>query len=729
MVKSRPQLNLTELHQLRWLLGSLLGLVALTSVLYLEVEALLLLGAAMTTGLATLVRPTLPARVPGWFHKLAFPISLSAFVFDIYTFGQPMSALVRLGVLLLWYRLATYRRRRDDLQLAVLGLFLIVAAGVLTISIAFAAQIVVFVGLALGLLFVRTLVDAIEPAGAGLVQPGEVPAWAQVRWVPLFRRLREVIDWRLGLFAAGLFGGLVVLSAVLFMAIPRFELENSLFLDRWMNKRSVTGFTDTLRFGEVSDIQEDNSIVLRVDVSDREEVPTEIYWRMVVLDEYRDHTFRMSAAVKQEAFGSDRARTDLQMLDLSSSAGRASWTFYMEPGVSRYLPILGGFANLRFTEPQNVRVSESLRMIMLTRDPARMKAYRVDRMSSGETLRTPRHSEQRLSSTVLEVPFSAAEREQWQRAVQEITGGVEMPPREFASRAMTWLHERHTYSLTNVLPPGEGDPLVRWAMSTEPGHCELFAGSFAMLARSAGIPARVVGGFMGGTWNGDHLNVRASNAHAWCEIHLGGGVWLRVDPTAPAPGTSESAAQVLERLRSRVTEESGLSARLDRVRMFWYRRVVQFDRADQTSLVRSLQERTQSSGQWMRQWMQTQSSRLQGWLRRPWDFSRFLNVGLAAAAVAGVGYFWVRHGRGWWRKSLFTRGGGDPVRREAGIWLRRIADKVEAAPQDAEFEATKALLQRLRYGRWENRPDPKAVFDRARRLLRGQRRPRALSDR
>lgn len=66
------------------------------------------------------------------------------------------------------------------------------------------------------------------------------------------------------------------------------------------------------------------------------------------------------------------------------------------------------------------------------------------------------------------------------------------------------------------------------------GFCEHFASSFAFLMRAAGVPARVVTGYQGGSWNeaGNYLIVRQADAHAWVEVWLEGKGWTRVDPTA-----------------------------------------------------------------------------------------------------------------------------------------------------------------------------------------------------
>ncbi|KAF7963225.1 hypothetical protein AWV80_12120 [Cupriavidus sp. UYMU48A] len=60
--------------------------------------------------------------------------------------------------------------------------------------------------------------------------------------------------------------------------------------------------------------------------------------------------------------------------------------------------------------------------------------------------------------------------------------------------------------------------------------------------RAAGVPARVVAGYLGGEYNpiGRHYIVRQADAHAWAEVWLEGRGWVRVDPTsAVAPSRVE----------------------------------------------------------------------------------------------------------------------------------------------------------------------------------------------
>jgi len=91
------------------------------------------------------------------------------------------------------------------------------------------------------------------------------------------------------------------------------------------------------------------------------------------------------------------------------------------------------------------------------------------------------------------------------------------------------------YSLT----PGEYHDLEEFLFRGRVGFCEHYATSFATLMRLAGIPARVVVGYLGGEYNdlGHFFLVRQADAHAWCEVWFPETGWTRVDPTAAvAPG-------------------------------------------------------------------------------------------------------------------------------------------------------------------------------------------------
>jgi hypothetical protein len=84
-------------------------------------------------------------------------------------------------------------------------------------------------------------------------------------------------------------------------------------------------------------------------------------------------------------------------------------------------------------------------------------------------------------------------------------------------------------------PPLLGEDSVDdFVFKSKRGYCEHFASAFAYLMRAAGIPARIVVGYLGGEHNtyGNYLIVKQYHAHAWVEVFLEKQGWIRVDPTA-----------------------------------------------------------------------------------------------------------------------------------------------------------------------------------------------------
>ena len=136
------------------------------------------------------------------------------------------------------------------------------------------------------------------------------------------------------------------------------------------------------------------------------------------------------------------------------------------------------------------------------------------------------------------------------------------------------------YSLT----PGEygKNGLEQFLFHRRVGFCEHYAAGFATLMRLAGIPARVVVGYLGGEYNelGHFVLVRQADAHAWCEVWLPETGWTRLDPTtAVAPGRATldlisflergNASAQMEARRSAFVTRLARSALFTDIRLAW----------------------------------------------------------------------------------------------------------------------------------------------------------------
>lgn len=723
MERKRPQLNPDDLGRLRWGLGAIIGLLSVVTVFFMDIDAWLLMPLVAIAAIAALLFPTWPARVPGFIHRLAFPFIALAFVYDLTSSQEPLPALIRLALLLILYRLVTYRQRRDDLQLVLLGLFLVIVAGVITVSLSFAVQLLAFTSCALVMLLAVTLEHA-DGQSPPPIKPGVVPGWARGNWRAHFTKLNVATDWRLAGLGALAFGGLVVLSGLLFLAIPRFDIQSSLFIDRLISRTTKSGFSEDIRFGEVTDITRDDSLAFSVDIADPSLMPPVPYWRMVVLDEYTGEGFRVSSRFRRDLNLGSVARVRVEGTRLRPDYNAPTWTIYMEPGISRYLPLLGDFYWMRFQEPQSFGFLEQLRVVALRREPPKMFAYRTWNMGTAQDMLDARFAldlreNPDAAAPFMQLPTEQVDLDRLTRLLGQISPESVTSTQAFSQAVIDWLAEMHSYDIASSVPAGDGDTLLRWLDSEAPGHCEFFAGSFVLLARAAGFPARIVTGFRGGTWNdfSGSFMVRNSHAHAWAEIFDPvSSSWLRFDPT---PGHEQLVAQATSPTGEALTarRDSSWNARLESLRVFWYRRIVNFDLDTQEALVSSTKEFFQSQSRRIVGWTDSRIADLREWLTRPWDLGRLAAIAGILLGVGLIRILWRQFGQRWWlqaRRHSNRRTDQDPVRREASRWLQRGRRRETFAwPPDLE-----ASLLRLRFGPDTSWPDPTEIFRAARTALK-----------
>jgi len=151
--------------------------------------------------------------------------------------------------------------------------------------------------------------------------------------------------------------------------------------------------------------------------------------------------------------------------------------------------------------------------------------------------------------------------------VAEWTAGADTPAARVAALADK-LRRDFRYSLDFERSSGT-DPVLAFLETDRSGHCEYFASAMTLLARTAGVPARLVTGYRASEQNrfGGYTIVRQRNAHAWTEVYLGnsrralstdapvdttpswpgarrGGGWITVDATPGerfAPGSEYSS--------------------------------------------------------------------------------------------------------------------------------------------------------------------------------------------
>jgi transglutaminase-like putative cysteine protease len=121
---------------------------------------------------------------------------------------------------------------------------------------------------------------------------------------------------------------------------------------------------------------------------------------------------------------------------------------------------------------------------------------------------------------------------------REVTAGTGSPY-EAARTLQDWFRSEFEYSLE--VPQGHGNSAIEAFVRQRIGYCEQFAGTFAAMMRSVGIPARVSVGFTQGLLQpDDSYQVLGRNAHAWPEVWFDELGWVPFEPT---PGRGAPGAE------------------------------------------------------------------------------------------------------------------------------------------------------------------------------------------
>ncbi len=360
------------------------------------------------------------------------------------------------------------------------------------------------------------------------------------------------------------------LAVLLFVFFPRLS---GSFWALPRGEEAVTGLSDTMSPGSIGELSASYAVAFRVRFAGSLPPPEQRYWRGPVLHDFDGATW-------QRGRGSWRPR---QALVFEGPEYRYRIT--LEPSRHRWWFALD--TPLATPEPN----------VSLAYDYELVAAQPVAEVTSFEAVSRP------LTRAVVPLPLNerredtALPRGLNPRAgelAHELRSKAGSDPR-FVGAVLEYLRTGgFVYSLEpERLGVNQVDDFL---FGTRTGFCGHYASAFAWLMRAAGVPARIVTGYLGGEWNpiGGYLVVRQSDAHAWTEVWLDGRGWTRVDPTAVVePGRLRygildllpRAESVPERLLRGSAWLMRQMQRWDALDAWWNNRVVKFDYSTQLDVL------------------------------------------------------------------------------------------------------------------------------------------------
>ncbi len=102
------------------------------------------------------------------------------------------------------------------------------------------------------------------------------------------------------------------------------------------------------------------------------------------------------------------------------------------------------------------------------------------------------------------------------------------------------------YSLDVPDPPQDQDVVDYFLFDLQEGYCDYFASAMVVLARAAGLPARLAVGYATGAYDAENARyvVTADQAHAWVQVYFPGYGWIEFEPTSSHPLINRPAKTV-----------------------------------------------------------------------------------------------------------------------------------------------------------------------------------------
>lgn len=368
----------------------------------------------------------------------------------------------------------------------------------------------------------------------------------------------------------------IPLAALLFVVFPR--LPGPL----WSlpeDAMATTGLSDSMSPGSIGQLSQSDAVAFRVEFDGATPPVNQRYWRGPVLSEFDGRNWTTSNMMIEATPSYRGSAKDVLNYTVMLQPHKQRWLFALDAAVS--LPRSDNTTQTgRPTQPIGRLMSDG--QMIATQPVSQVLRYRQQSVL-GDTINTT----QQPRDNTLFLPGTNTRTQSFANKLRQSVNTDE----QYAAKVMQHFNkEPFRYTLKPQLLGNT--PVDEFLFDTQAGFCEHYAAAFVVMMRAAGIPARVVTGYLGGEMNGDYMIVRQSDAHAWAEAYVD-NAWRRYDPTgAVAPSRVEqgiSAALPDESSVPRLArQESGwlrnTQLRWDAMNHQWQRLVVDFDDSSQEKL-------------------------------------------------------------------------------------------------------------------------------------------------
>ena len=333
---------------------------------------------------------------------------------------------------------------------------------------------------------------------------------------------QDRFSWQSFKKSMSLFAQAMPLMLVLFVVFPRFDPFWQVPLP---GHQAATGISDTMSPGDIGELVKDNRLAFRANFEGQSPEVNQLYWRGLVLSVFDGRAWRPGInASRPRMFERESAADSQQILSyrIIQEASYKPWLFAL---------------SLATTTDNEIIQTQDYRLLRSS-DVHERISYQVD--SDLDAILEPILSTKHKNyQTRLPVGFNPRAR------VWAENNRQGLKPKQFVSLVLQQFREQPFIYTLSPVTLGR-DSVDDFFFESQQGFCGHYASSFVFMMRAAGIPARVVTGYLGGELNPltQSVLVHQFTAHAWAEVWLEGEGWQRVDPTsAVAPERVEQGIE------------------------------------------------------------------------------------------------------------------------------------------------------------------------------------------
>lgn len=290
-------------------------------------------------------------------------------------------------------------------------------------------------------------------------------------------------------------------------------------------KSSQTGLSDSLTIGDLSKLALSNELAFRVEFEGTTPSYQQLYWRAMVLEKFDGKTWQRKRARIDDVI--NYAQVPSNRHNISTSAEQlVRYQIIQETSFKPWLFVLDLGQPDRDNPLKDVIVLNDYSLV-LKDGVNKPVAYKLASDLNARLNLYESNVDLRFNTSI-----DASSNPRLYEYGQTLKENFNVQSELIAQVLQTIRQQNYRYTLEP--PPIPDHSLDSFFFDTKAGFCEHYASSFTYLMRAAGIPARVVLGYMGGSYNnqGQYFRVLQREAHAWVEVWFDQRGWVRVDPTA-----------------------------------------------------------------------------------------------------------------------------------------------------------------------------------------------------